>query len=153
MTGRTTQIAENLASGLKEMGVETKIANVKNTTLEEILNLSKESDAILVGSSTRYGDMIGSLEDVLKELIKLDLSNKLGAAFGSYGWSGEGIEIVNDYLKASSLRLVDRSYLIKAIGSDKVSFPLRIQFAPDDRTKELCYEAGQVLGELLVNAS
>lgn len=153
MTGRTTQIAENLASGLEDMGVKTKIANVKNTRLEEILDLSKEADAILVGTSTRYGDMIGSLENILKELIKLDLSNKLGAAFGSYGWSGEGIEVVNDYLKGSNLRLVDSSYLIKATGSDKIAFPLRIQFAPEDRTKELSSEAGRVLGELLISTS
>jgi flavorubredoxin len=150
MTGNTSKIAQNLAQGIKEMGVETNIVNIKNADIQSILDLAKEASAIIVGSSTRYGDMIGNIEDILKELVKLDLSGKFGAAFGSYGWSGESIEIVNDYLKQSNITLLDTSYMIKVTGDDSIKLPLRINFAPDENIKVECIETGIAIGEILI---
>lgn len=150
MTGNTSKVAQNLAQGIKEMGVETNIVNIKNADIQSILDLAKEASAILVGSSTRYGDMIGNIEDILKELVKLDLSGKFGAAFGSYGWSGESIEIVNDYLKQSNITLLDTSYMIKVTGDDSIKLPLRINFAPDENIKVECIETGIAIGEILI---
>lgn len=150
MTGNTSKVAQNLSQGLTEMGIETNIVNIKNADLDTILDLAKEASAIIVGSSTRYGDMIGIIEDVLKEIVKLDLSNKFGAAFGSYGWSGEAIEIINDYLKNSNITLLDTSYMIKVTGDDHIKLPLRINFTPEENIKETCIETGIAIGELLL---
>lgn len=150
MTGNTSKIAKYLSEGLTEMGVETNIINTKNADLNAVLSLAKEASAIIIGSSTRYGDMVGNIEDVIKELVKLDLSGKLGAAFGSYGWSGEAIEIINDYLKESNITLLDSSYMIKATGDDSIKLPLRVNFTPEENTKEQCIETGIAIGELLV---
>jgi flavorubredoxin len=151
MTGRTTKVAEYISQGLQSVDVATKIVNIKNSPIDNILAMALDSDAVLIGSSTRYGDMIGDLEELLKALVKMDFSCKFGAAFGSYGWSGEGIEVINDYLKESSIRLVDTSFLIKALGSDHVQFPLRVQFAPEEDSASRCIEAGRTLGELLLH--
>jgi flavorubredoxin len=150
MTGNTTKIAQNLSKGLEEMGVEATVLNVKNASVEDIKILAQEADAILVGSSTRYGDMIGNIEDIAKEIVKLDLSTKLGAAFGSYGWSGESIEIINDYLKQSNIKLIDTSYLIKTIGDESIRFPLRINFYGNDERANLATKAGKLIGDLLI---
>lgn len=150
MTGNTSKVAQNISQGLIEMGIETDIINIKNADIKTILDLAKEASAIIVGSSTRYGDMIGSIEDVVKEIVKLDLSNKLGVAFGSYGWSGEAIEIINDYLKNSNINLLDTSYMIKATGDDHIKLPLRINFTPEENMKEKCIETGIAIGELLL---
>lgn len=150
MTGRTTKVAEYISQGLQSVDITTKIVNIKNSSKDDILAMALDSDAVLIGSSTRYGDMIGDLEELLRALVKIDLSCKFGAAFGSYGWSGEGIEVINDYLKESSIRLVDTSFLIKAIGSDHVQFPLRVQFTPKEDAASRCIEAGRTLGELLL---
>lgn len=150
MTGNTSKVAQNISQGLTEMGVETNIVNIKNAELSTILDLAKEASAIIVGSSTRYGDMIGSIEDVLKKIVKLDLSDKLGAAFGSYGWSGEAIEIINDYLKKSNITLLDTSYMIKTTGDDHIKLPLRINFTPEENMKEKCIETGIAIGEMLI---
>lgn len=150
MTGNTSKVAQSIKEGLVEMGVETNVVNIKNAEVNTILELAKESSAIIIGSSTRYGDMIGNIENILKELIKLDLSNKLVAAFGSYGWSGEAIEIINDYLRNSNATLLDTSYMIKATGDDRINLPLRISFAPEEKMKQKCLETGIAIGELLV---
>jgi flavorubredoxin len=151
MTGNTAKIAQNLSNGLEEFGVETTVINIKNADIEDIKILAQETDAILIGSSTRYGDMIGNIEDSVKEIVKLDLSDKLGAAFGSYGWSGESIEIINDYLKLSNIKLVDTSYLIKSTGDGSIQFPLRVNFYGNDERAELSMNAGRLIGDLLVS--
>jgi flavorubredoxin len=150
MTGNTSKVAQGIKEGLVEMGVETNVVNIKNAELTTILDLAKEASAIIVGSSTRYGDMIGNIEDVLKEVLKLDLSGKLVTAFGSYGWSGEAIEIINDYLRNSGATLLDTSYMIKVTGDDHIKLPLRVNFAPEDQMKAQCVETGVAIGELLV---
>lgn len=153
MTGNTAKIAQNLSNGLEELGVEATTLNIKNADLEDVKILAQEADAILVGSSTRYGDMIGNIEDVVKEITKLDLSDKLGAAFGSYGWSGESIEILNDYLKQSNIKLIDTSFLIKTIGDDSIQFPLRINFYGNDERSEISKSAGKLIADLLIKQS
>lgn len=150
MTGNTTKIAQNLVTGLEEFGVEATVINTKNADIEDIKIMAQETDAILIGSSTRYGDMIGNIEGVIKEIVKLDLSGKLGAAFGSYGWSGESIEIINDYLKASNIKVVDTSYLIKSTGDGSNEFPLRVNFYGNDERAEASIHAGKIIGDLLV---
>jgi flavorubredoxin len=132
------------------MGVDTNVVNIKNAELTTILDLAKEASTILIGSSTRYGDLIGSIENVVKEIVKLDLSNKFVASFGSFGWSGEAIEIINDYLKNSTATLLDTSYMIKATGDDHIKLPLRVNFAPEEQMKKQCVETGVAIGELLV---
>jgi flavorubredoxin len=94
--------------------------------------------------------MIGNIEEILKSILKLDLTGKIGAAFGSFGWSGEAIEILNDYIRESSMTLLDTSYLVKTTGDESVKLPLRIQFSPDDKSKDYCIRAGRVVGEILV---
>lgn len=150
MTGNTSKVAQGISQGLSEMGIETNVVNIKNAELDTILDMAKEASAIILGSSTRYGDMIGGIEDVVKEIVKLDLSGKFGAAFGSYGWSGEAIEIINDYLRGSNITLLDTSYMIKITGDDHVKLPLRINFAPEESLKEKCVETGIAIGEVLI---
>lgn len=74
--------------------------------------------------------MIGNMEEVLKVLKTLNLKNKLGAAFGSYGWSGEAIEVVQDYLNESNLKVLNSSDIIKSTGMTDIQLPLRIRFSP-----------------------
>ena len=84
MRNATKKIAEKFKSELENEDIEVYIFNADKSTKEDILASIKESDSILFGTSTKYGDLIGSIEDILKELPKLDLSNKLLGAFGSY---------------------------------------------------------------------
>lgn len=149
MTGNTSKIAQHISHGFEETGVETSIMNIKNASMETIIEKVKEADALIIGSSTRYADMIGNLETILKEIVKLDLSNKIGTTFGSYGWSGEAIEVINDYLEQSNINLITTSYLIKTTGHKGISLPLRIQFSPDQASIMDCKETGRILGELI----
>lgn len=151
MTGNTSKIANSLSQGLTNLGIKSNIFNVKNSDINSIKQAALESDVIFVGSSTKYGDMIGNLEEVLKELIKLDLSNKLGIAFGSFGWSGEAVELINDYIKQSSMTLVDTSYLVKSTGANDIQLPLKVSYYDEETTTDLCINTAMAVGELIIN--
>lgn len=132
MTGNTKKIADILKEKFEEQNIASKVINVNKTPKEEVIAAINEADAIFFGSSTKYGDMIGNMEDILKNLKSLDLESKLGVAFGSFGWSGESIEVVQDYLNETDLKVLSTSDVIKSTGMIDVEFPLRIRFSPNE---------------------
>jgi len=150
MTGNTTKIAKLIGEGLEDKGIEHRIINTKNASKEDIQEAIKDADAIFFGSSTRYADMVGNIEDILKDIKVMDLSNKLAIAFGSYGWSGEAVQVVHDYLLESGMKVIDSSYIIKVTGMDNVQLPLRVKFAPDEKEQNRIMEAARVIGDLLL---
>jgi flavorubredoxin len=152
MTGNTTKLAQKMSEGLETAGVEAEIINLKNADLEEVKAKILESDGLLVGSSTKYGDMVGTVEELLKSLKGSDVKGKLAAAFGSYGWSGEAIMYVEDYLNEAGFKVINQKYMIAGQGMDTPLLPLRIKFAKDEGL-EAASIAGRVFGEqILVNA-
>ena len=105
----------------------------------------RECDGLLVGSATRYGDMVGNMEEFLKILQGEDFHNKKAAAFGSYGWSGEAIAYIDDYLNQLGFCVIDQKYLIKTLGVDSPLLPLRVKFSIENQQQ--VEEAGRVFGE------
>lgn len=132
MTGNTKKIADILKEKFEEQNITSKVIDVNKVPKEEVIKAINEADAIFFGSSTRYGDMFGNMEDILKNLKSLNLESKLGAAFGSYGWSGEAIEVVQDYLNETNLKVLNTSDVIKSTGMIDLEFPLRIRFSPKE---------------------
>lgn len=146
MTGNTGKIAERLSLGLEEVGVKTDIINLRNADLDEVKIRIQNSDGLLVGSSTKYGDMVGNMEDLLKLLEGEDVNKKPAAAFGSFGWSGEAITHMEDYLERIGFTVVDQKYLIKNLGVDTQLLPLRARFALESYLTT-AQQAGKVFGE------
>ena len=130
MTGRTKKIATIIKGEFENQNIRSEIMDVNKISKEEVMKAINESDAIFFGSSTKYADIIGNMEDVLKNLSVLNLGNKIGAAFGSYGWSGEAIEVVQDYLKKTNIKVLSTSGVIKSTGMIDIEFPIRIRFSP-----------------------
>lgn len=138
MTGSTKKIATILKEKFEEQNVTSEVMDVNKVAMEDIISAINEADTIFFGSSTKYADMIGNMEEVLKTLKTLNLENKLGAAFGSYGWSGEAIEVVQDYLNETNLKVMNTSDIIKSTGMTDIQLPLRIRFSPkEDNLKSI----------------
>ncbi|WP_026477216.1 FprA family A-type flavoprotein [Alkaliphilus transvaalensis] len=149
MTGNTTKVAKLMAEALENKNIVTRIINVDNADVDAVVEVIKESDGVFFGSSTRYADMVGNLETILKQLKDLDLSGKFAVAFGSYGWSGEAIEVINDYLKDTNLTVIDRSYIVKTTGMDDIQVPIRVKFKPEEESQTLGRTV-QAIGDILV---
>ena len=149
MRNATKKIAEKFKSELENEDIEVYIFNADKSTKEDILASIKESDSILFGTSTKYGDLIGSIEDILKELPKLDLSNKLLGAFGSFGWSGEPIEIIQDYLNSTNGNVLNTSSIIKSTGMIDVHFPVRIRFSLNEESEKEVVRAADYISSII----
>lgn len=152
MTNNTKKISELIKGYLEKDNINVELVDVNKTSDKDTLDKVKEADAILVGTSTKYADMIGRLENILKSLKNIDLQNKIAAAFGSYGWSGEGIEVVQDYLNETNMKVLSTSYIIKSTGMTDVKFPIRIKFSPEQNDKEEIKRATIFIADLLLNS-
>lgn len=152
MTGNTKRISKHIAEELELQGIKTEMINIKeNVDMDDVKEKINNSDAIFFGSSTRYADMVGGIEKVLKILKYMNLEEKLGIAFGSYGWSGEAVEVIKDYLQDTNIKLVDSSYVIKTTGMDNIKFPIRVKFNPDKENIEEVKASTRVIKDILVS--
>lgn len=148
MTGNNAKVAQRLAKGLEDGGIATSVFNLKNADIEEVTNVIKESDGLLVGSSTKYADMVGNVEELLKALKGIPADGKFAAAFGSYGWSGEAIMHIENYLAGVGFKIVNQNYLVGTIGVDEQLFPLRVKFDREEGM-DTAEKAGSVFAELV----
>ena len=148
----TKKVAEHLKKTFEENEIQTEIFNADKSDKAEILDSIKVADAVFIGSSTKYADMIGNLEDVLKDMTKMDLEGKIGAAFGSYGWSGEAIEVIQDYLNQTNMDIQSTSNVIKTTGMTHVEFPVRVRFTPKDEQLQKIEHSAAFVADLLRSA-
>lgn len=136
MRNSTKKIAEKFKELFEAEEVEVAIFNADKTDENEILDSIKASDAVLFGTSTKYGDLIGSIENVLKKLKDMNLEGKVLGAFGSFGWSGEPIEIIQDHLNETNGNVLNTSSIIKSTGMIDVNFPVRVRFSLNEESEQ-----------------
>ena len=102
----------------------------------------KEADAILLGMPTYYHDIGIDMKNLLEGASKqeINLKGKVGAAFGSYGWSGEAPNMLTEIMK-------------NRFGMDVIEPPLRIKYNPDSKGLEECRKLGKTVAEKILKTS
>ncbi len=153
MTGNTRKLSKQLKANLELDGIMVDLLDVNTTDENVIIRSVQESDLLLIGTSTKYADMTGKTEEIVKKIVELDLQGKVGGAFGSFGWSGEGIEVLQDYLLKSNMDILATSKIIKTTGVNDVQFPLRIRFLPENETARIIERTTNYISGILLNAS
>lgn len=105
----TRKMAEAIARGITstDPNITVKLYNAGKDDKNDLLTEAFRSKAILVGSSTVNNGILHSIAGLLEMMRGLKLKGKKAAAFGSYGWSGEGVGIVSDALKTAGFELVN----------------------------------------------
>lgn len=94
-SGNTGMMAKAVEEGMKEAGVEVVSKRTVTAKADELVGV----DAVVLGAPTYHHDLIASMKTFLFEMEKADLKRKVGAAFGSYGWSGESVQMMADTIK------------------------------------------------------
>ena len=89
--GRTKAMAEAICKGATDAGAECMVIDAKD------FNGINDLCAIAVGSSTRMKRVLPKVKQILAELP--NLNGLPAAAYGSYGWSGEAPDEINDRLQ------------------------------------------------------
>ncbi|MEA3352533.1 MAG: FprA family A-type flavoprotein [Campylobacterota bacterium] len=102
----TQDMAKSIYDGIESN--ENLIANIYDlTALDEqnMLTILEESTGILIGAPTINGDAPKPVWDLLSCMMLLEKKGKFGGCFGSYGWSGEAVEMINSRLKDLKFRV------------------------------------------------
>jgi flavorubredoxin len=132
-TGNTHKMAQAVAEGARRVnGVEVALNNLSEVLVEELA----EVGAIIVGAPTRNAKVPPATSQFLGRLGQLPLEGKLGASFGSYGWSGEAPALIRSSLAGHGL-------LAPWVG-------VRGKRAPDTQTLENCRSLGESVAQRLL---
>lgn len=109
----TRKMAEAIGDGLKEDGVDFKIFHMAVSDRNDVITEILQSKAVLVGSCTLNNGLLPSILPILEDLRGLRFQNKVGAAFGSYGWSGECVKIIEEHFAKCNIPLAGPGVLAK----------------------------------------
>lgn len=86
-TGETEKMARAIAEGVRAMGGEAELLRAEEVTEPAVLDAY---GALAVGTPTQEAKEVGEITAFLDRLAASGVQGKYAAAFGSYGWSGEG---------------------------------------------------------------
>ncbi len=95
LRGNTKRVVDVMSELFTAAGHEVKAVKPKEA---EVVDM-EAADFLLLGGPTYHKDLINTMKQVLFKLEKADLKGKPGAAFASFGWSGESLGIVEDTMK------------------------------------------------------
>ncbi len=104
--GSTRAMAESVAAGAEDAGgVRVSLYDLEVGEVGPFVDLVEEADGMAFGTPTINGDAVKPVWDLLSSLTAVNVRGKIGAAFGSYGWSGEAVAMVEDRLRGLKLRV------------------------------------------------
>ncbi len=112
--GYTREMALNVEEGLKSAGkIKTEMIDLETASLGELEEQLIRSSSLLVGSPTINQNTLLPVYRLFSAINPIRDKGKTAATFGSYGWSGEAVEIIEANLKALKLKLFDSHALYK----------------------------------------
>jgi flavorubredoxin len=109
MWGSTEKVAKALAEGISSEGVVVNLYRLRETHNSDVIAQILEAKAVLVGSPTLNNGLFPPVASFLAYMKGLKPKNKIGAAFGSYGWGGGAKRAVETELKATGIDLLENS--------------------------------------------
>jgi flavodoxin I len=131
-SGNTKSMAEAIANGIESRNIDVKAVSFYDVKPEDL----NDAEAIAIGSSTFYYKMLPPMEKFINEtLASSDPKGKIGAAFGSYGWSGEAPVMIAEKMREMGMNVIDPV--------------LRILHKPTDKDVEECKRLGIDIAEKL----
>jgi flavorubredoxin len=132
----TRRMAEAIGDGLREAGVDFKLLHMAVTDRNDALTDIFAAKAVLVGSPVLNNGLLPSIMPILEDLRGLKFKNKIGAAFGSYGWSGECVKQIEEHFQKCGIPLA-------APG-------VKAKWQPNDQDLANCRQLGRQVAEAVL---
>ncbi|MFN6133233.1 MAG: flavin reductase [Synechococcaceae cyanobacterium] len=134
--GNTAAIADALAHGVARSGVRVESLNCEFAEPEQLLRTIRSCDALLIGSPTLGGHAPTPIVSALGSVLAEGDRTKPVGVFGSFGWSGEAIDLLETKLRDGGF-----SFAFE---------PIRVKFSPDPARLRTLEETGVALGRNLI---
>ena len=131
----TELMAHAIAEGVAAGGATASVMPLRGSHRSDVAQEMLGAGALLVGSPTLNNGMLPAVADVLTYLKGLKPRVGLGAAFGSYGWSGEAQAQMEEVLRAMNVELIRE--------------PLKVRYVPDQAALAECFALGQQVADRL----
>jgi flavodoxin I len=131
-SGNTEKMAKAVAEGAK---------SIQSVTVDLSYHIEAEElasyDAILVGTPTYRAQIPIDFKNLFEEaaIKRTNLKDKIGSAFGSYGWSGEAPQAICEILKKFEMQVIEP--------------PIRAKYKPDQQTLDACIDLGKRVAKQL----
>ena len=132
----TEKLANAIADGIRSTGVTVEVADLAVNDRSAIMTEVARSGALAFGAPTMNNQMFPAMADVLTYIKGLRPKNKLGLAFGSFGWSGEGAKQIAAELEAMNIPQPVPMFQVK--------------YMPTEADLEKAFESGAALGRALL---
>ncbi|NJK40390.1 MAG: flavin oxidoreductase [Acaryochloridaceae cyanobacterium SU_2_1] len=125
--GNTATIGQAISRGITKAGVAVEIINCETATAADIQTVADHCEGFIIGSPTLGGHAPTQIQMALGVLLST-VPKLSPSGFGSFGWSGEALDLLENKLR-------DAGY---SFGFESI----KVKFAPTDVTLKTCEEAG-----------
>jgi flavorubredoxin len=129
----TEKMARAISEGLAAGGLGVKLLSMDEVHRSDVVYELLGAGALAVGSPTLNNHLLPNMADILTYLKGLKPRNLIGAAFGSYGWSGEAVKEIEEILAEMKV--------------EKAGEGIRVKNVPDAGVLARCYELGRTMAE------
>lgn len=109
----TRRMAEAISDGLVQANVPHKLLHLAGNDRNDILVEVFKAKAVIIGSPTINKSVLPTILPLLEDLRGLGFKNKIGAAFGSYGWSGESVKVIEKHFADCKIPIVAEAVNVK----------------------------------------
>lgn len=127
--GNTAALAQAISRGISKAGIGVETLNCELSTDEEVVSLVRRCNGFVIGSPTLAGHMPTPIQKALGIILNDNEARpKPCGVFGSFGWSGEAVDEIEQRLKDAGFSF---------------SFPtVRCKFKPTEGMLQICEESG-----------
>lgn len=135
--GYTAQLAEEIGRGIGDSGdIDVRSYDLVTADQGKVLEELGFADGILFGTPTIVGEALKPVWDLTTSIFAGTHGGKLASAFGSYGWSGEGVPHIIERLEQLKMRVTEG---------------FRVRFKPSEVDLLNAYEYGYNFGYMLLD--
>lgn len=134
----TRKMAEAIGQGLASEDIDYKVYHMAIADRNDVLTDIFKARAVIIGSPTLNQGVLPTITPILEDLEGLRFQNKIGAAFCSYGWSGESIKRIESHFEKCRIPLAAPSVTAKW------------QPTPDDLIR--CRQLGKTVAQSIKNS-
>jgi flavorubredoxin len=132
----TEKMAKAITAGINMTGVSVKLINLANDHRSDVMTEVLNAKAVVLGCATLNNGMLPRMAGFLMYMRGLKPTNKIGAAFGSFGWSGEAVKLMNQAMEEMKFDVIEQG--------------MRVKYVPSHSDLKECVEMGQRIGQAVI---
>ena len=132
----THKMAKAITAGVETTGVSVKLINLAHNHRSDVMTDVLKAKAVILGSATLNNGLLPRMAGFLMYMRGLKPTNKIGAAFGSYGWSGEAVKLMNAAMEDMKFDIIEPG--------------LRVKYVPGHSDLQECVEMGKRIGKAVI---